>query len=107
MKDPIPEEFPDRIRRLRVKHGLTQTRMAELMEVFFASINRWENGQSRPSPWHGSRYYGPKGLASPAWRKNRPGPKSPQNILQVMKLHELHEIPRQPSTFYRTQRSSA
>ena len=50
LKDPIPGDFPDRIRRLRVKHGLTQIRLAELMGVSFSTVNRWENGQSRPSP---------------------------------------------------------
>ncbi|MFZ0890359.1 MAG: helicase-related protein [Candidatus Binataceae bacterium] len=38
-----------RIRRLRGKLGLTQTQFAEVMGVSFASVNRWENGQSRPS----------------------------------------------------------
>jgi transcriptional regulator with XRE-family HTH domain len=50
LKYPIPADFPERIRRLRVKYGLTQIRLAELMGVSFASVNRWENGQSRPSP---------------------------------------------------------
>lgn len=45
----VPENFADRIRRLRAKLGLTQMRLAELMGVSFASVNRWENGQ-RPSP---------------------------------------------------------
>src|SRR5579885_2928936 len=39
-----------RIRRLRGKLGLTQVQFAELMGVSFASVNRWENGQSNPSP---------------------------------------------------------
>ncbi len=49
MKVEIPLDFPNYIRRLRAKFGLTQTRLAELMGVSYASINRWENGQSRPS----------------------------------------------------------
>lgn len=44
----LPADYPARIRRLRVELGLTQTAMAELMGVHFASVNRWENGQSRP-----------------------------------------------------------
>ncbi|MGE5485884.1 MAG: helicase-related protein [Ignavibacteriales bacterium] len=44
-----PPDFGGRIRRLRGRLGLTQVRLAELMGVSFASINRWENGQSRPS----------------------------------------------------------
>jgi transcriptional regulator with XRE-family HTH domain len=39
-----------RIRRLRGKLGLTQVQFAKLMGVSFASVNRWENGQSRPFP---------------------------------------------------------
>jgi len=45
----IPSDFPNRVTRLREKFGLTQTQLAELMGVSFASVNRWENGQSRPS----------------------------------------------------------
>ena len=47
-KYSIPENYPDSIRKLRAKLGLTQTRLAELLGVSFASVNRWENGQSRP-----------------------------------------------------------
>src|SRR6266849_3708428 len=49
LKSEIPLDFPSRIKRLRDKFGLTQMRLAELMGVSFASVNRWENGQSRPS----------------------------------------------------------
>ena len=45
----ISSDFPIRIKKLRDKFGLTQMRLAELMGVSFASVNRWENGQSRPS----------------------------------------------------------
>src|SRR5438128_404508 len=48
-KSEISSDFPGRIKRLRDKLGLTQRRLAELMGVSFASVNRWENGQSRPS----------------------------------------------------------
>jgi len=47
--DKIPENLPDRIRRLRINYELTQARLAELMGVSFATVNRWENAQSRPS----------------------------------------------------------
>lgn len=46
----ISPDYPGRIKRLRAELGLTQVRLAELMGVSFASVNRWENGQSRPSP---------------------------------------------------------
>ena len=45
----IPPDFPHHVRRLREKFSLTQARLAELIGVSFASVNRWENGQSRPS----------------------------------------------------------
>jgi superfamily II DNA or RNA helicase len=46
----LREETGRRIRRLRGSLGLTQIQFAELMGVSFASVNRWENGQSHPSP---------------------------------------------------------
>lgn len=44
-----PADYPLRIKTLRQRYGLTQMRLAELMGVSFASINRWENGQTKPS----------------------------------------------------------
>ena len=38
-----------RIKALRAKLGLTQSRFAELMGVSFVTVSRWENGQSAPS----------------------------------------------------------
>jgi len=48
--ETISDDYPERVRRLRVEHGLTQERLAELLGVSFATVNRWENAQSRPSP---------------------------------------------------------
>ncbi|MHB1007017.1 MAG: helicase-related protein [Chloroflexota bacterium] len=45
----VPPDFSNRIRDLRRQLGLTQTQMAERIGVSFVSVNRWENGQSRPS----------------------------------------------------------
>src|SRR5487761_1566724 len=42
-------DYGQRIRRLRGRLGLTQTQLAEALGVSFASVNRWENEQSRPS----------------------------------------------------------
>ena len=42
-------DYGQRIRRLRGRLGLTQTQLAESLGVSFASVNRWENEQSRPS----------------------------------------------------------
>jgi SNF2 family DNA or RNA helicase len=46
----LQRETGQRIRRLPGNLGLTQVQFAELMGVSFASVNRWENGQSHPSP---------------------------------------------------------
>lgn len=40
---------PAEIRALRTRLGLTQAELGERLGVSFASINRWENGQARPS----------------------------------------------------------
>ncbi|MCL4371436.1 MAG: helix-turn-helix domain-containing protein, partial [Chloroflexi bacterium] len=45
----VPPDYSSRIKMLRARLGLTQRRLAELMGVSFASVNRWENGLSRPS----------------------------------------------------------
>ncbi len=45
----IPEDYPIRIRRLRGRLGLTQAAFAKRMGVSFATVNRWENGQAKPS----------------------------------------------------------
>lgn len=42
-------DFSSRVRRLREKFGLTQVQLAERLGVSFASVNRWENGQSKPA----------------------------------------------------------
>ena len=46
----VPADAHHRIRRLRSQLGLTQTELAELMGVSFATVNRWENRQTHPSP---------------------------------------------------------
>ncbi len=38
-----------RVKRLRGRFSVTQAQFAELVGVSFATVNRWENGQSRPS----------------------------------------------------------
>ena len=48
-RTPIPEDYADRIRRLRGRLGLTQQALAEQLGIAFATVNRWENGQSKPS----------------------------------------------------------
>jgi SNF2 family DNA or RNA helicase len=45
----LPDDYHERIKRVRGRLGLTQTQFAELLGVSFATVNRWENRQSRPS----------------------------------------------------------
>ena len=45
----IPEDYPSRVKDLRERLELTQTQMAERVGVSFATVNRWENGHSRPT----------------------------------------------------------
>ena len=44
-----PPDYPQRVKSARGLRGLTQTQLAELIGVSFATVNRWENGQSRPN----------------------------------------------------------
>lgn len=46
----VQDDYSARIRALRIAHELTQMRLADLLGVAFATVNRWENGQSKPSP---------------------------------------------------------
>ena len=47
--DKLPGDYPRRIKSIRGLRGLTQAQFAELVGVSFASVNRWENAQSRPT----------------------------------------------------------
>ena len=45
----LPHDYARRVKRARGARDLTQTQFAELIGVSFATVNRWENGQSRPN----------------------------------------------------------
>jgi len=45
----IPDDYSLQIKQLRGRIGLTQKQLAEALGVSFATVNRWENGQSKPS----------------------------------------------------------
>jgi DNA-binding CsgD family transcriptional regulator/tetratricopeptide (TPR) repeat protein len=45
----VPDDYAERLRRLRMRLGLSQGKLAARLGVSFASINRWERGQTRPS----------------------------------------------------------
>ena len=49
MSTVLPRDYSRRIKGARGVLGLTQTQFAELIGVSYASVNRWENGQSRPN----------------------------------------------------------
>ena len=40
---------PKEIKKLRIKMMLSQTEFAKLLGVTFESVNRYENGRSRPT----------------------------------------------------------
>lgn len=42
-------DYPQTIRKLRAHIGVTQQALAERLGVSFATVNRWENGQTKPS----------------------------------------------------------
>src|SRR5258708_4685116 len=48
-KHALPPDCAVRIKALRTRLDLSQTRLANLLGVSCASVNRWENEQSRPS----------------------------------------------------------
>lgn len=45
----IASGYVERVRSARTRLGLTQSQFADLLGVSYASVNRWENGQSRPT----------------------------------------------------------
>jgi transcriptional regulator with XRE-family HTH domain len=45
----IPADYPSRVRTVRTRLELTQAKLAKQIGVSFATVNRWENGQSRPT----------------------------------------------------------
>lgn len=38
------------VRETRQRLGLTQTQFAQILGVSFQSVNRWENGRTKPLP---------------------------------------------------------
>ena len=45
----LPPDYPSRVKSIRERLDLTQVRFAERIGVSFATVNRWENGQTRPA----------------------------------------------------------
>ncbi|MEK6675017.1 MAG: SNF2-related protein, partial [Planctomycetota bacterium] len=46
----LPSDFSARIRQFRARLGFTQVELAAHLGVSYATVNRWENGQTKPSP---------------------------------------------------------
>lgn len=51
----LPGDYPQRVKNVREVSGLTQTQFADQIGVSFATVNRWENRQTRPSALAWSR----------------------------------------------------
>ena len=43
------ENFPELVKEVRRQLGLTQEELAHALGVSFATVNRWENGKTKPS----------------------------------------------------------
>ena len=46
----LPLDYAARIKQYRARLGLTQLELSARLGVSFATVNRWENGQTKPSP---------------------------------------------------------
>lgn len=43
------ENFPELVKKVRRQLGLSQEELAHALGVSFATVNRWENGKTKPS----------------------------------------------------------
>lgn len=98
--DDVPREVSRRIKGIRGARGLTQTQFAQLVGVSFASVNRWENGQSRPNNLAWRRVLDlerpPPGDEEPTADPGRPSPPpsldfsaDPDAVAAVAEAHRL------------------
>lgn len=46
---PIHPDYPSMIKEVRKQLALSQEDLARELGVSYATVNRWENGQSKPS----------------------------------------------------------
>lgn len=46
------KDYGEKLLALRAKLNVSQEKMAEYLDVAFATINRWENGRAVPSKIH-------------------------------------------------------
>ena len=47
---PMQSDIIFKLKEVRRNLGLTQEALAHRLGVSFTSVNRWENGQTKPSP---------------------------------------------------------
>ena len=45
----VPQDYSARVKSIRGRIELTQAQLADRISVSFATVNRWENGQSKPT----------------------------------------------------------
>ena len=74
----VPDDFSQRLRRMRGRLGLTQKRLADELGVSFATVNRWENGQTRPSPLYWAQL---ERLATPQTAEGEEFEPAPEQLL--------------------------
>ncbi len=43
-------EFDSIVKQVRKELGLSQEQLARELSISFSTVNRWENGKSKPSP---------------------------------------------------------
>lgn len=51
------DDYAERIKRLRGEINLTQQALADRIGVSFATVNRWENKQTKPSRLYWSQLH--------------------------------------------------
>lgn len=49
MNNSTNDDLPRKIKAIRQRLGLSQEELAQKLGVSFTSVNRWENGQTKPS----------------------------------------------------------
>ena len=81
MKYSHPPNYLKRIKESRTRFGITPQRMAELRGLSFASVSRWENGQTRPSSLTWQRITHGEVLGVEALLKDYVVDKKPTHIL--------------------------
>src|SRR5688572_21033520 len=73
----VPDDFAGQTKRLRQRLGLTQAELASRLGLSFATVNRWENGQSTPSPLAWFQLLKLDDGFETALRSREPGPGKP------------------------------